>query len=364
MDVVRGTSTDAQWAIVEAAIVGCAFPLDYLSAIVTISVENTLGHAGKLEGLTTAFGDGTYTIQLAPGLFESGNALYVDEAFIYESIVHELGHVATLDAPMWVQTGMATILGFDYATQWSPSGALITNWVHAGKEAAAECFKDLFASRKHFNNRTDFQLPDWAYRNFCGLLQGTILGGPSAAGTVELPVTSSLAIPGLFADPYSLPPYDPSLNYASANCAEWDVGSVPFPFGNANNMWGVRVQASGTGLVGGVAAAGAWDYSGPVPASPRFSFGAGIDLSSVVAYGGYTGAFGDYTLPDGDGWSTLALYLNPTLAPADAFLTLFGIIPNVLTSAGELQSVVLERVILYTVPPFIDFLGPTCDGMR
>lgn len=171
MQIIWDSSVStANQALIQATIDEALFDFTFISTAWTVKVNANAGHGGKFEAITTASGPGQpATTEFAPGLFIPGDPLYVDEAFVKESVLHELGHVVTLGNLTTAQLAdLATQFGIDFATQfYIPLGG---NWTHAGVEAVAETFKDLFArpENRHFTNRTAFQLPRWAHWYFVG----------------------------------------------------------------------------------------------------------------------------------------------------------------------------------------------------
>ena len=169
--------TAGEQSLINAALAASLFPFQFVNMNVLVKTPPFASHSGKYEGATSILQPATYqsfgsaVVQFSQGLFNPGSPLWFGLPFVYETVLHEFGHVVTLG--MGAQddwTAFCQMFGIDFGTQWEPPGATSGGqpWLHAGIEATAETFKDLFArpANRHFLNRTDFKLPAWAQPYF------------------------------------------------------------------------------------------------------------------------------------------------------------------------------------------------------
>lgn len=155
----NGTSQQQQ--LVLDAVAECTFPLAQLGTTVNFTFGTDIaGHGGKFEAVTDLTQLPTHAeVTVQQDLDNPASPLYFGLAFFKECIIHELGHVVTLQLGEADQRAVATALGLDYDTQWTLAevGGI---WTNAGQEAAAETFKDLFLAKpnRRYDNRTIYRL--------------------------------------------------------------------------------------------------------------------------------------------------------------------------------------------------------------
>lgn len=190
-------TTDRQRAVVADAFNFTYFPWTLIPTVVTVEFTTDTEslaaiHGGKAEAQTDTSGlPDTATIKVHPGLIEPGSSrYYFGEKFAWETIIHELGHVVGFQLPDASLRAIAALYApaCDFDTQW----AITTSWPHAGQEAFAEIFKDIWLpkSLRQYDNRTDFKINCGQIQDFAKAI-GEGLGAGSSGGSIHLPTPAS-----------------------------------------------------------------------------------------------------------------------------------------------------------------------------
>lgn len=171
-----GSVGPGQRGDIQRALDDSLFPMGMVPIDVRVEVVPLALHNGNVNAATTILQQagvntrGSAKVQFSQGLWQPGSPLYLGPEFVAETVLHEFGHVVTLGCGTDEDyQAFCAMLGIDFGTQWDPKNDLTGDaWLHAGKEAVAETFKDMFArpANRRFTNRTDFKLPAWAQPYF------------------------------------------------------------------------------------------------------------------------------------------------------------------------------------------------------
>ena len=191
-----GTAQQRAWAA--DGVAACAFPLDSVNAVVTITWQTIDPQLAHPYMHTTAHGDGTFTITIEPWADDPTNPNLRGlpdprsdiKDFYMQSLVHEIGHIVHLirittddqkqaiAALFWTpEPNSATGRRFGTLADYSTSETTDLSWASAIIEAIAECIKcTFFKGRLVFMNRTLWRIDPQEWNPFLLLLFGAGTG--------------------------------------------------------------------------------------------------------------------------------------------------------------------------------------------